>query len=147
MLTSSEKQNKKKYGYDFWLTRSHSSIHSQQMSIGSVSGVSLVSQPAWHMEHEISPMFRSLSKEHPTLFSSWQNGQRKTVSSLSFGFTGRLFDLDFLLAIVNINRLLSKQRRLVSEWQVFLIRGWQIICQGLLRASFIQCIATDFLLL
>jgi hypothetical protein len=80
------------------------------------------------MEHEISPMFRSLLKEHSTLVSCWQNGQGKTVSSFSFGFfTGRLFDLDFLLAIVNINRLLSKHRRLVSEWEAFLIQGWQII--------------------
>ena len=97
------------HGYGFELTRWHSSIHSQYMSIGSVNGVILVSKPARQMEHEISPMLRTLSKEHPTLFSCWQKGQLKIVSSFCIGFfTARAFDLDFLLAIVSVNRFLSK---------------------------------------
>jgi len=84
------------------LTRSHSSIHSLYMSIGSVSALTVVLKFSWQILQEASPIKFFMSIRHSTLLPWLQNGQEKTVSSLSIRFLGGGLAADFLFPMLQL---------------------------------------------
>jgi len=91
--------------YPELFTRSHSSIHSEYTSMGSLNAFIEVLKLSWHILQEASPIRSFRSMRHSTLLSWLQKGQLKTVLSFScFFFDSGFFD-DFLFPIFALKTL------------------------------------------
>jgi len=91
--------------YPELFTRSHSSIHSQYTSTGSLNAFIEVLKLSWHILHEASPIRSFRSMRHSTLLSWLQKGQLKTVLSFSCFFFDSGFFAAFLFPIFALKTL------------------------------------------